>query len=63
MGINERGREMIDMNFLSPDEARAVFDEWMAEQSKDFVDPKNARFQIVFNKVSEDRDIIMGIML
>lgn len=53
----------MDTSYLTPDEARAVFDEWMSEQSKDFVDPKNARFQIVFNKVSEDRDIIMGIML
>lgn len=53
----------MNTSYLTPEEARTVFDEWMAEQTKDFMNPDNARFQIHIEKVSEGRKIIRGLML
>ena len=53
----------MNTSYLTPDEARTVFNEWIAEQSKNFVNPDNARFQMHIENVFEGRDIIRGIML
>lgn len=50
----------MNTSYLTPDEARTVFNEWMAEQSKEYTDPDNARFHIVINK---KYGIISGLML
>lgn len=53
----------MNLSYLTPDEARTVFNEWIIEQSKGYTDPNNARFQIIFDKIFEDKDIIRGLML
>ena len=45
-------------NYLTPDEAREVFENWMKEQSKDYINKDNARFQIVIVN-----GILTGLML
>lgn len=50
---------MIDKSYLRPDEAKALFNQWIDEQSKDFMDKDNARFQIGI----DENGILLGLML
>lgn len=42
---------MVNTDYLTPDEANKVFDDWIKKESSNFVDKGNARFQIVITKM------------
>lgn len=45
--------------YLTPDEAKEVFDNWMKEQASDYMDKDNARYQILI----DGNGILTGLML
>ena len=53
----------MDLNYLTPDEVKEVFGNWVEEQAKDMVNPDNARYQIVITPVSDGKDVLRGLML
>ena len=53
----------MNLDYLTPDEAKEAFENWMKEQAKDMVNPDNARYQIVITKESNGRNILSGLML
>ena len=53
---------MVDMNYLRPDEARQVFDDWMKKEAEHFSNTENARFQIFFDIVG-GKIVFKGLIL
>ena len=53
----------MDLDYLTPDEAKEVFGNWMKGQAKEMVNPDNARYQIVITKESNGRNVLWGLML
>lgn len=46
---------------LTPDEAREVFNQWIEEESSNYMDKNNARFQVKIDELCGGRRIIRGL--
>lgn len=60
--MNDEVKKMVDMNYLRPDEARQVFDDWMKKEAEHFSNTENARFQIFFDIVG-GKIVFKGLIL
>lgn len=53
----------MNTSYLTPDEAREVFNQWIKEESRNYVDKDNARFQVKTDELAGGRRIIRGLIL
>lgn len=51
------------MDRLTPKETHQLLDEWMEEQTSNYQNKENARFQVSKTKISEHREIINILLL
>ena len=43
---------MVNTDYLTPDESREVFNDWIKKESSNFINKDNVRFQIVITKMN-----------